>query len=195
MQPSAASCDAVGAELVAADHDPHIGLERRRPHGWIAQGIVAFKAPLNFQSRGLLAVQAEGELRPSSFLDLRDQLGQAGKLARAANDIDMRRPPADQLLVLLRHAAQHAHNLARMPLLVSAQPAQRAINLVLGMLTDAAGVEQNDIGLGGLMDQLIALPAQTSHDQLAVEHVHLAADGFDVEFFGHNAGVFYSCSR
>src|SRR5437879_4060366 len=39
--------DAVGAELVAADHDPHIGLERRRPHGGIAQGIVTFKAALD----------------------------------------------------------------------------------------------------------------------------------------------------
>jgi hypothetical protein len=26
---------------------------------------------------------------------------------------------------------------------------------------------------------------QPGYDQLAIEHVHLAADGFDIELFGH----------
>ena len=36
-----------------------------------------------------------------------------------------------------------------------------------------------------LVDQLVSLPAQTADDEFAIEHVHLAADGFDEEFFGH----------
>ena len=32
--------------------------------------------------------------------------------------------------------------------------------------------------------EFVALAAQAADDQLAVEHVHLAADGFDVESFG-----------
>ena len=35
----------------------------------------------------------------------------------------------------------------------------------------------------GVVGQLVALPAQAADDQLAVEHVHLAADGFDVQSF------------
>ena len=42
-----------------------------------------------------------------------------------------------------------------------------------------------DVGLLGGVDQFVTLPAQTADDELAVEHVHLAADGFDVEFLGH----------
>ena len=64
------------------------------------------------------------------------------------------------------------------------QPAQGAVDLVLGMLPDAARVEQDRVGLGGRRRQLVAVLAQAGHDQLAVEHVHLAADGFDVEL-GH----------
>src|SRR5438132_14380376 len=75
-----------------------------------------------------------------------------------------------------------------MSLLVRAQPAQRAVNLFLGVLPHAAGVEQDDVGLRRLVDYLVALAAQASHDQLAVEHVHLAADRFDVQLLGH--GVF-----
>ena len=39
--------DAVGAELVAADHDPHERLERRRPHRGSRSGIVALEAALD----------------------------------------------------------------------------------------------------------------------------------------------------
>jgi len=39
----------------------------------------------------------------------------AGKLARPDDQIDIRRPLEDELLVLLRHAAQHADNLLGMP--------------------------------------------------------------------------------
>ena len=41
--------DAVGAKLIAADHDADIGLERRRPHRRIAQRIVAFEAAFDFE--------------------------------------------------------------------------------------------------------------------------------------------------
>ncbi len=36
--------DAVGAELVAADHDAHVRLKRRGPHRRIAQRVVALEA-------------------------------------------------------------------------------------------------------------------------------------------------------
>ena len=68
---------------------------------------------------------------------------------------------------------------------MTAQAAKGAVDFVLGVLADAASVEQDDVGGGGLVGQFIALSAQTADHQLAVEYVHLAANGFDVEFFGH----------
>ena len=82
-----------------------------------------------------------------------------------------------------------------MALLVRAQTAKCAVNLVLGMLADAARVKEDDIGLGGLVDQLITLPAQAAHDELAIQHVHLAADGFDVEFLGHVCTILIEWAR
>ena len=54
--------DAVGAKLVAADHDADIRLERRRPHRRIAHRIVAFEAAFDLGPR-LGAVEADGQLR------------------------------------------------------------------------------------------------------------------------------------
>ena len=65
------------------------------------------------------------------------------------------------------------------------QPAQGAVDLVLGVLADAARVQQDRVGLAGAIDQLVARLKQLGGDQLAVEHVHLAADGLDVEASGH----------
>ena len=66
------------------------------------------------------------------------------------------------------------------------QPAERTVSLVLGLLADAAGVEQDHVGLVEVGGQLVALPAQAGHDHLAVEHVHLAADGFDKQPASHD---------
>ena len=61
----------------------------------------------------------------------------------------------------------------------------KRIDLVFGMLPHATGVKQNGVGLLRAIDQFVTLLAQTGHDQLAVEHVHLAADSFDIELLGH----------
>src|SRR5262249_21937110 len=180
--------DAVGAELVAADHDADVGLEGRRPHRRVAHRVVALEAALDLVARRLLAVEAQGELGRPAPAHLVDQLRQPGELARAADDVHVRGPAADQLLVLLGHAAEYAEHLLGVPALVGAEPAEGAVDLVLGVLADAAGVEEDHVGLGGLVRQLIPLAAQRADDQLAVEHVHLAADRLDVQFLRH---VFY----
>src|SRR5262249_39551322 len=146
----------------------------------------AFEAAFDFRPRGFLTIQAQGQLPRAGALDLGDQFRQAGELAGAADDVHVRSTTADQLLVLLRHAAEYAQNLAGMALLVRAQAAQGTVDFVLGVLADAASIEQDDVGFRGLLDQFVALAAQAADDQLAVEHVHLAADGFYIEFFSHS---------
>ena len=64
------------------------------------------------------------------------------------------------------------------------QPAEGAVDFVLGMFADAAGVEQDRVGVVRAGGELVASVAQAGDDELAIEHVHLAADGFDVELHG-----------
>src|SRR5262249_36921686 len=114
-----------------------------------------------------------------------DELPELPELPGAAHDVHVRGAAEDLLLVLLGHAAQNADDLRRVPLLVGAQTAERAVDLLLGVLADRAGVEEDHVGVAGVVNQLIPLAAQAPHHQLAVEHVHLAADRLDVEFFAH----------
>src|SRR5437773_7641519 len=53
------------------------------------------------------------------------------------------------------------------------------------MFADAASIEENHVGIGDVGGERISLPAQTPHYQLAIEHIHLAADGFNVKLLGH----------
>ena len=99
----------------------------------------------------------------------------------------MRGAVEDRRLVLLGHAAQHAQDLFRAGGLPRLQPAQGAVNLVFGVLADAARVEEDGVGLARIVDQFVARLQQPGGHQLAVQHVHLAADRFDVEAFGHRA--------
>ena len=62
------------------------------------------------------------------------------------------------------------------------EPAEGAVDFVFGVLADAARVEEDRVGVVRIVRELVALFAQAGDDELAVEHVHLAADGFDVEF-------------
>ena len=41
----------------------------------------------------------------------------------------------------------------------------------------------DEVGLIDIVGQFVALMTQLPHDQLAVEEVHLAANGLDVELF------------
>ena len=69
------------------------------------------------------------------------------QLPGADDQVDVRRPLEDQLLIFLGHAAEDADDLVGLLALGVLQPAQRAVDLVLGMLADAAGVEQDRVGV------------------------------------------------
>ena len=72
------------------------------------------------------------------------------QLPRPDDQIDIRRPLEHEPLIFLRHAAEHADDLVRMVLLGVLQPAEGAVDLVLGMLADAARVEQDRVGRAGV---------------------------------------------
>ena len=101
----------------------------------------------------------------------------------------MRGAAEDRFLVLLRHAAQDADGDLRLALLDPLDPSQGAVDLVLGVLADRAGIVEDRIRLADVVGQLVALLAQLGHDELAVQQIHLAADRLDVQLLRGAGGA------
>ena len=176
------------AEFVAARLRPHEGLKRRRPHGRIAVGIIALETAGDRLAAAPLAVEAHLQLRTAASKNSIDEPGHLVQLPGADDEVDPRRPRSHERLVLLGHAAEDADDEAGSLFLLEPNPTERRVDLVLGMLPHAAGVVEDRVGIGLCRRQLPALPAERRHHELAVEHVHLAADGFDPEPLGHGHG-------
>ena len=85
--------DAVGAELVAADHDADVGLERRRPHRRIARSDRSSRSCVRPRAASLRAVEAQGHLRLAAVpRPPRSVRGRLRELAGAADDVHVRGP-------------------------------------------------------------------------------------------------------
>ena len=138
-----------------------------------------------------MPIKTDLQLRPAAGGDFFDQIRQPAQLARPHNEIDARGAAEDLMLVFLCHAAEHADDQLRPLLLEFLEPAQQAVDFVFGMLADAARIQQDHVGPLHRIGLLMPRPLQLGGDQLAVEDVHLAADGLDEEMAGH--GV--HCSR
>jgi hypothetical protein len=79
------------------------------------------------------------------------------------------------------HADQHALGLEVL------DAAQVAEDLFLRLFAHRAGVEQNQVGLVHVLRGLVAFGGMQHVAHLVrVVLVHLAAEGFDEDFFGHN---------
>jgi hypothetical protein len=65
------------------------------------------------------------------------------------------------------------------------QLAEAAPDFLFGVFADGAGVVEDDVGVVAILDGFVALDAELAEDELAVEHVHLAAEGFEIELAGH----------
>ena len=101
---------AEGAELVATGLRSHKSLEGGWPHLRIAVRIVAFEALRDRLAAAAGAVEADLQPRATAGEHLVDEAGHAMELPRADDEIDPRRPLADEFLILLGHAAEHAHD-------------------------------------------------------------------------------------
>ncbi len=76
------------------------------------------------------------------------QIGSAVHVVGTENDVDPRRLVAHQVAVLLGETTGH-HDLAPLTLtLPTLQNAESAVELVVGVLADAARVEDHYVGLG-----------------------------------------------
>ena len=120
-----------------------------------------------------------GEHAAPAGIDLIQKLGEFPQRLGAEYQIHM----AIGLAYLLRHlgalchAAAQADDLLRVGLFRVGQGAQIAVDPLFRVVTDGAGVQYDDIGLGRLGDEVAAHGLQHAHDMLAVRHILLAAEG------------------
>ena len=106
-------------------------------------------------------------------------------VVRAENDIDVRCLLADDVAVLLGQATGD-DDLATVALLLPRlQPTERAVQLVVGVLADAAGVEHHDIGVGLVGDRHVPIVFHEAGDAFGVVLVHLTPEGVDDVAAGH----------
>ena len=97
------------------------------------------------------------------------------------DQIDMRHARPQVAFVFLRHAAQHAHHEFGLVALADPQPSEPAPDLVLGVLPNRAGIEEDHVGFGFVGRRLVARIQQLAVNQLRVQLVHLTAVAVQVE--------------
>src|SRR2546421_124997 len=87
--------------------------------------------------------------------------------------------------VELRHAAHDADHEVRTRGLEPLELAELGEDLVLGLLANRAGVEQDDVGFALVGGELVVTLAEQAGNPLGVVLVHLAAVRDQVELVGH----------
>ncbi|OIQ75414.1 hypothetical protein GALL_429140 [mine drainage metagenome] len=103
---------------------------------------------------------------------------------RTEDQVHIGRALDDGRTFLAGDAAGHADAQPRLFALERAQPPQIAEYLVLRLLADRAGVEQDEIGVLGILHGFVVLVGAEHVDHLGrVVRVHLATEGLDIEFF------------
>jgi hypothetical protein len=99
----------------------------------------------------------------------------------ADDDVDPRRPALDRALILLRQASRDDDPELRVPILERFQMSQVAVQLVVGVLADRAGVQDDHPRVAGVLGRRHPVGHQDPADPLGVVLVHLAPEGADQE--------------
>ena len=164
LAPAGGWHDAVGAAQVASDGDLHPGLELARTLGrQVAGEALELEEPLGGQR---LAGQ---------------ELGELVDLAGTEGDVDEREASEDLVFDRLRPAAAHADDDVRALALEPLGLAQVGDEALVGLLTDRARVEEDQVGLLARRRLDIAQRLEHALHALGVVLVHLAAERGDVE--------------
>ena len=157
-----------------------------------------FRTAFHDADKGGGAVHARGRQVVKLFdfrkadIDLRAILGiargqhlrQAVQRLRAKHHVHIRRARDDGRAFLAGHAAAHANEHAFFLQMFDA--AQIREHFFLRLFAHRAGVEQNQVGFVHVVGGLVALGGlQHVGHFVGVVLVHLAAKGFDKDFFGH----------
>ena len=107
-------------------------------------------------------------------------------ILRTDDEIDAVGAPDDLLALGLRDATgnrdQHLAAIGVRRVLQLAHSADFGIKLVDRFFADVAGVENDKIGVGRARSLDVALGRQSVRHTIGIVDVHLAAEGFDVDF-------------
>jgi len=98
-----------------------------------------------------------------------------GEVVGAEHHIHVRRSFAHEITIFLGEAATDRDLQLRSPLLELLEPPEMAVELVVGVLPDTAGVQHDDVGRLEIVGRLHAVGNQQPRDPLGVVLVHLAA--------------------
>ena len=164
---------AEGAVFGAAFHD---GYEGGDPLGAGFRQVVEL----------LYLGEGDVHLGTAPLLDLLDHGGQAVQGLGAEDDVHIGRPAAQGFPFLGGDTATHADHQSRFFQLELLPATELVEHLLLGLLTDGAGIEQQDVCLLGLFGQRVAIAGVQQVGHLGrVVLVHLAAPGLDMKFLAH----------
>ncbi|MNF88138.1 hypothetical protein D3C84_706250 [compost metagenome] len=104
----------------------------------------------------------------------------------AEDDVHIGRTLAQGFPFLGGDAATHAYHQSRFFQLELLPATELVEHLLLGLFTDGAGIEQQDVCLLGLFGQRVAIAGVQQVGHLGrVVLVHLAAPGLDMKFLAH----------
>src|SRR5262249_32289222 len=110
-----------------------------------------------------------------------EQRRRVRKVVSPEHDVDVAGAFDDEVAVLLGQAATHGDLHFGTSLLEGFDAAQVAVQLVVGVLADAARVEDDDVGFVDVVGVLHALGREKARDALRVVLVHLTSERADVE--------------
>ena len=158
-----------------------------------AEGARVVAADLDGDPRRVACIATGGQRRRVGLVLLEDldhraleaspleQGRRVGQVVGAEHDVDVTGPLHDELAVLLGQAPAHRDLQVGALLLQRLEPPELAVELVVGVLTDAARVEHDDVGRLDVVGGLHALGREQPGDALGVVLVHLAAERAHVE--------------
>ena len=158
-----------------------VSLEWRWTHRRITQRIESLVRTFDDIELAIFSAQPNGCVLATFVASFLDQARDFFQLSRANDNINKGRLFENQLLIFLSHAAHHTDDLVRMFFLFVLESTKGAVRFVFRLFANAAGVEQNRIGIRNAAGELISLTAQVSHNHFTVEHIHLATNSIDVQ--------------
>ena len=170
---------AIRAKLVTSDHNSDKRLMRTRTHRRFAERIVTLKAVADCGSARFFPVKTDSQRAFTPRTRGFNQLRNFGQLTCTDHQINVRSTLKHQCLVFLCHTTQNTNHLIRTRLLAILETSECGVNLVLGVFSNTASIEQNCIGIARIVRQRVTLLPQCTHDQFAVQHIHLTADRLD----------------
>ena len=124
-----------------------------------------------------------------------EQGRQRTDVVRSEHHVHPWRPTQDGVAVLLGQTTTDSDLHIRIGLLARSKVADVAVELVVGVLPNRAGVEHHDVGVGTVRSPSVAGGLQQTRKALRIMDVHLAAVGANlIGATGRRAGLVTSLS-